>query len=123
MGQGQEGKTPGVAPIAPDLNALVETADGFLEPAGAVQGPPEGLEYIAPRSPSFCLPGQSGLCQTHRGLAVGDRVGDQHTRPGDLVGLCRIGRAAEPLEKVLAGSPNACLVPGYYEGEDMLTSK
>jgi hypothetical protein len=43
MGQGQEGKRPGVAPITPDLNALVETADGFLELAGAIQYRPESL--------------------------------------------------------------------------------
>ena len=69
------------------------------------------------------MSGQSGLCQPHRGLEVSDRVGGQRTRPGDAVGMRRIGRAAGPFEKVLAGTPNACLVPGYYEGEDMLMSK
>ena len=96
MGQGQEGKPLGVAPIATGLNALVQTADGLLEPAGAVQCRPEGLEHIAPLSPSFRMPGQSGLGQTHRGLVVGDRVGGQHTGPGDAVGLRGIGRVAEP---------------------------
>ena len=51
------------------------------------------------------MSGKSGLGQTHRGLAVGDRVGGQHTGPGDAVGLP--GSAVEAASSGARGFPQA----------------
>ena len=104
MSQGQEGKPPWQAPATTGLKAFVQTAEGFLESAGAIQRGPEGGKHLAPLS--LRAPGQGGLCQSHRGLPVADRVGNYHTEPGHAVGLRGIGHAHRDAAILLATYPD-----------------
>src|SRR4051794_26278192 len=105
MSHGQESKPPGIAPIATGLNAFVQAADGFLEPAGAVQRSAEGVEKVASLSPNPRMNSQVGLYQADQGLVIGDGIGGEHTGPHEAVDLYEIRRVADPLKEIFAGAP------------------